>query len=174
MNTIDKRKEKAEKRAVWLRNYQRARGRALTRLAQQYPDQYKDILEQERLSDEANGKTWLDITGGLPIMVLVFLLAQIDTTTHLSPSKPTEIQRTKATWKEKNENRKLAKQYAWVAFGWRGGEWECLESLWTNESRFDHFASNQQGSSAFGIAQLLGERSRDPALQILRGLRTLY
>jgi hypothetical protein len=67
----------------------------------------------------------------LPIMVLVFLLAQIDTTTHLSPSKPTEIQRTKATWKEKNENRKLAKQYAWVAFGWRGGEWECLESLWT-------------------------------------------
>jgi hypothetical protein len=63
MKTIDKRKEKAEKRAVWLRNYQRARGRALTKLAQQYPDQYKDILEQERLSDEANGKTWLDITG---------------------------------------------------------------------------------------------------------------
>ena len=63
MKTIDKRKEKAERRAVWLRNYQRARGRALTKLAQQYPDQYKEILEQERLSDEANGKTWLDITG---------------------------------------------------------------------------------------------------------------
>jgi hypothetical protein len=63
MNTIDKRKEKAEKRAVWLRNYQRARGRALTRLAQQYPDQYKDILEQERLSDEANGKKWSDLSG---------------------------------------------------------------------------------------------------------------
>ena len=63
MKTIDKRKEKAERRAVWLRNYQRARGRALTKLAQQYPDQYKDILEQERLSDESNGKTWLDITG---------------------------------------------------------------------------------------------------------------
>ena len=63
MRTIDKRKEKAERRAVWLRNYQRARGRALTKLAQQYPDQYKEILEQERLSDEANRKTWLDITG---------------------------------------------------------------------------------------------------------------
>jgi len=63
MRTIDKRKEKAERRAVWLRNYQRARGRALTKLAQQYPDQYKEILEQERLFDEANGKTWLDITG---------------------------------------------------------------------------------------------------------------
>lgn len=67
MKTIDKRKEKAERRAVWLRNYQRARGRALTKLAQQYPDQYKDILEQERLFDEANGKTWLDITGATSI-----------------------------------------------------------------------------------------------------------
>jgi len=67
MKTIDKRKEKAERRAVWLRNYQRARGRALTKLAQQYPDQYKEILEQERLSDEANGKTWLDITGATSI-----------------------------------------------------------------------------------------------------------
>ena len=60
---LDKRKASAERRAVRLRNYQRARGRALVRLAQQYPDQYKELLEQERLSDEANGKTWVDITG---------------------------------------------------------------------------------------------------------------
>jgi hypothetical protein len=80
------------------------------------------------------------------------------------------MNRTKATWEEKGENRKLAKQYAWVAFGWRGREWECLESLWTNESRFDHFAQNPT-SSAFGIAQLLREQSRDPRIQILRGLK---
>jgi len=67
MKTIDKRRAYSEKRAVWLRNYQRARARALTRLAQQYPDQYKEILEQERLSDEANGKAWLDITGATSI-----------------------------------------------------------------------------------------------------------
>lgn len=60
---LDKRKASAEKRAVWLRNYQRARGRAMTRLAQQYPDQFKEILEEERLSDEANGKAWSDISG---------------------------------------------------------------------------------------------------------------
>ena len=63
METINRREQMARKRAVWLRNYQRARGRALTRLAQQYPDQFKEILEEERLSDEANGKTWLDISG---------------------------------------------------------------------------------------------------------------
>ena len=57
--SLDKREQMARKRAVWLRNYQRARGRALTRLAQQYPDQFKEILEEERLSDEANGKAWL-------------------------------------------------------------------------------------------------------------------
>ena len=61
--SLDKRKASAEKRAVWLRNYQRARGRALTRLAQKYPDQFKEILEEERLSDEANGKAWSDISG---------------------------------------------------------------------------------------------------------------
>ena len=60
---LDKREQMARKRAVWLRNYQRARGRALTRLAQKYPDQFKEILEEERLSDEANGKAWLDISG---------------------------------------------------------------------------------------------------------------
>jgi hypothetical protein len=77
----------------------------------------------------------------------------------------------KATWEEKRENKRLAKQYAWVAFGWKGRESECLVRLWTRESRFDHLASNQQGSSAFGIAQVLGEKSRDSRIQILRGLR---
>jgi len=71
---------------------------------------------------------------------------------------------------EKRENKRLAKEYAWVAFGWRGREWTCLLKLWTRESRFDHYAQNP-ASSAFGIAQLLGERSRKPELQILRGLR---
>jgi hypothetical protein len=87
MNTIDKRKEKAEKRAVWLRNYQRARGRALTRLAQQYPDQYKDILEQERLSDEANGKTWTGLSGRLLDNVLVVLRAPVGDDNTLIPQQ---------------------------------------------------------------------------------------
>jgi hypothetical protein len=112
---------------------------------------------------------------GVIVVLLSFPLMMIGLehvrTPHIDLSKPTQISRTKATWEEKGENRKLAKQYAWVAFGWRGREWECLHFLWTRESRFDHLASNQQGSSAFGIAQMLGERSREPAVQILRGLR---
>ena len=76
-----------------------------------------------------------------------------------------------ATWDEKQENRRIAKAYASAGWGWSGREWLCLHDLWTRESRFDHLASNQQGSSAFGIAQMLGEESRDPGIQILRGLR---
>jgi len=70
---LDKRKQSAEREAVRVRNYQRARQRALVRLRQKYPDQYKELLEQEKAKDEANGKTWLDITGatandlGIPV-----------------------------------------------------------------------------------------------------------
>jgi hypothetical protein len=32
-------------------------------LAQAYPDQYKEYLEEEKANDEQLGKKWLDITG---------------------------------------------------------------------------------------------------------------
>ena len=84
---LDKRRRNSEKRAVWLRNYQRARARALVRLAQQYPDQYKDLLEQERLSDEAKGKTWLDISGR----------TRADTRIHLHTSGNNDTSRSEQT-----------------------------------------------------------------------------
>jgi hypothetical protein len=81
------------------------------------------------------------------------------------------IESRKATQDEKNRNKKLAKDYASAGFGWQGREWECLKSLWTSESRFDNYATNKQGSSAYGIAQLLGERDSRAEYQILRGLK---
>jgi hypothetical protein len=63
MNQIVRRKESAERRAVRVRNYQRARARAFVRLRKAYPDQYREFLEQEKAKDEANGKAWLDIAG---------------------------------------------------------------------------------------------------------------
>ena len=59
----DKRTEYARRRAVWLRNYQRARGRVLSRLAQENPERYRELLEEERARDEAEGKSWLDLSG---------------------------------------------------------------------------------------------------------------
>ena len=81
------------------------------------------------------------------------------------------IENRKATQDEKNYNKKLAKDYTSAGFGWSGREWECLLSLWTSESRFDNYAKNQRGSSAYGIAQLLGEKDSRSEYQILRGLK---
>ena len=81
------------------------------------------------------------------------------------------IENRKATQDEKNYNKKLAKDYAAAGWDWRGREWACLKSLWTAESRFDNYAKNQRGSSAYGIAQLLRERDSRPEYQILRGLK---
>jgi hypothetical protein len=45
------------------RNYRRARDRALAKLSATYREEYLELLEEERKKDEAEGKSWLDISG---------------------------------------------------------------------------------------------------------------
>jgi hypothetical protein len=59
----EKRLKAAASQAVSYRNYRRARDRALVRLAQAYPDTYKELLEQEKAIDETQGRKWIDING---------------------------------------------------------------------------------------------------------------
>ena len=80
---------------------------------------------------------------------------------------PVISKRTKATQEEKKENRRIAREFAWAGYGWRNGQWDCINKLFTAESRFDHFADNPK-STAFGIGQVLGEKSHVPEIQILR------
>ena len=77
--------------------------------------------------------------------------------------------RTKATMEEKRENKTLAVDFA-RALGYNNNQIKCLVTLWTGESRFDHLADNKR-SSAYGVAQLLGEESSRAELQILHGIR---
>lgn len=60
---VEQRVQSAVNRAVWFRNYQRARSRAMTKLTQLYPETYKQLFEIERSIDEQEGKSWIDITG---------------------------------------------------------------------------------------------------------------
>lgn len=85
----------------------------------------------------------------------------------LLKGKPAIEERTQATMAEKKANKALAKRYAWVGYGWKDMEWRCLDYIFTKESRYDHLAKNRQGSSAYGIGQLLKETSKEPAIQIL-------
>lgn len=63
MTDLDRRIATAKRSAVIYRNYRRARERALTQLANAYPETYKELLEQEKIADEQLGKKWLDIDG---------------------------------------------------------------------------------------------------------------
>lgn len=63
MNDLERRLETAQRQAVRQRNYRRVRDRALTRLARAHQAEYKELLEQERAKDEAEGKAWRDISG---------------------------------------------------------------------------------------------------------------
>lgn len=58
MNEDKARTLAAVKQSVYYRNYRRARDRALVRLAQAHPDDYRTMFEEERARDEAEGKTW--------------------------------------------------------------------------------------------------------------------
>lgn len=57
-----------------------------------------------------------------------------------------------------------------IEYGWEPIDLACLIQLWTKESHWNHKADNPT-SSAYGIAQLLGETSKDPARQIRQGLK---
>jgi len=63
LSKLEKRLQSAADQAVRQRNYQRARQRAFTRLANAFPDIYRAYLEEEKMADEKMGKKWLDLDG---------------------------------------------------------------------------------------------------------------
>lgn len=63
MSKIERRIETAKLQAVRRRNYRRARDRALARLSRDYPNVYRNYLEEEIEADDKMGKKWLDISG---------------------------------------------------------------------------------------------------------------
>ena len=77
----EKRIETAKNIAVSYRNYRRARDRALARLANAHPENYKELLEQEKASDETQGRKWLDIDGNT---------AELDTRADVTASARTQ------------------------------------------------------------------------------------
>lgn len=80
-------------------------------------------------------------------------------------------QPTKATMEQKHANKVMAMKFAKAGYDWDLRQRQCIYKLFTKESRFDHLAKNQQGSSAYGIGQVLKETSKDPAIQILKAYK---
>ena len=117
--------------------------------------------------------TKLKVRSGLILTVLLLLLIhQYQQEEFLPTTHPIITAHTKATMEEKRENKRIVIEYS-AALGYTKREISCLVTLWSGESRFDHLAKNQRGSTAYGIAQLLGEHSSDPHIQVLHGIRYL-
>ena len=68
------------------------------------------------------------------------------------------------------ENPKKYAQNAIKAYNWDKSQYVCLSQLWGKESAWNYKADNPT-SSAFGIAQMLGETAKHPKKQIDNGLR---
>ena len=115
------------------------------------------------------------------ILALLFIFAWTFPLTHNVEVKlnitrpvvpaPKAVVQTKATWAQKNANKAMAMKFAKAGWGWDSTQRKCVHNLFMAESKFDHLAKNQQGSSAFGIGQMLREKSKDPAVQVLRAYR---
>ena len=104
--------------------------------------------------------------------MFAIVIAGIFSPTHLGIlDTPKPEAQTKATKEQKIANRIMAVKFASAGYGWDKKQQACIVKLFTAESRFEHLAKNRQGSSAYGIAQMLKEKSSDPAIQILRSYK---
>lgn len=106
------------------------------------------------------------------IIVVISLIAFAQSTKEVKNSTPVVAlvkEKTSATMVEKRANKVLVVSYL-GALGFDKRERGCAIALWDRESRFDHLADNKT-STAYGIAQLLTEHSKDPSIQVLHGVK---
>lgn len=83
----------------------------------------------------------------------------------MAPSlKPTPAEASEPDFKD------YASRIASLSYGWGDRQVSCLNKLWGKESAWNPEADNPT-STAFGIAQMLGETSKDGYEQIRNGLR---
>ena len=85
-----------------------------------------------------------------------------------APHKPVEIILTAEQIALQNPKQYAKDQFA--QYGWADEQFPCLGKLWGKESAWNHLADNPH-STAFGVAQMLGEDSLLISVQIARGLR---
>jgi hypothetical protein len=111
------------------------------------------------------------------VLILMFIFAWTFPLTHnvevkvnIGKALPKQVVQTKATPKQKYQNKVMAMRYAKAGWGWDRTQRRCAYALFMKESRFDHLADNPR-STAFGIGQVLKEKSKHPDIQILNAYK---
>jgi hypothetical protein len=109
-------------------------------------------------------KTWrIRITAGAYFAFLMTLLAPI------SPVHAPSFDWTEAH-AENVDYKAYAETMVTLEYQWANKEFICLSKLWGKESAWNPTADNPE-STAYGIAQMLNEKSDNGLVQIANGLR---
>ena len=110
----------------------------------------------------------------MPNLIKIKLIAIVITGFFISAAVPAQanapLQKAVHFNKLALQNPKLYALNRLKDYKWAKTEYQCLAQLWGKESAWNHLADNPK-STAFGIAQMLNEKSKDPAIQITNGLR---
>jgi len=109
-------------------------------------------------------KVWrVRFSVGIYFAVLMTLVAPISPV-HAPMLSPSNAQASEPDYKS------YARNTAWLDYQWGEKQFQCLDSIWTKESHWNPEADNPR-STAYGIAQMLNEDSRNGYEQISKGLR---
>ena len=100
----------------------------------------------------------------------IALLITVTTTAQAQAPEKKIVVKKPVTVKVVELNVKSYAQEKLKDYKWDNEQFSCLKILWTKESNWNPKSDNPQ-STAFGIAQMLNEKSTDPKKQIHNGLR---
>lgn len=121
-------------------------------------------IKNPRNAPTSRAKKW-----PIRIWAVVSLTALMTVSAPISAVKAPPFDQLKA-FAEDMDYQKYAAKLAFDKYGWGAKQFDCLDSIWTHESHWNPLADNPN-STAFGIAQMLGEDSRNGLEQISNGLR---
>ena len=108
----------------------------------------------------------------LRFYLVAYLTALMTFVAPLEPmiNPPVESANAEETFTVPITHKDFAAQTGMIVYGWNHDEFKCLDFIWTKESNWNPKADNPT-SSAYGIAQMLKEDSRNAFEQISNGLR---
>ncbi len=100
------------------------------------------------------------------VVIVVILGLAISLATPAYAQAPTFEKNISLAWTEPRAYARIVV----TSQGWAVKEYRCLAQLWGKESAWNYTADNPH-STAYGIAQMLGEKSKSPVTQIQHGIR---
>ena len=131
----------------------------------QKPELYEVMCMKKSLKIQLNNKS-LSRARLLFVTYLTGLITLVQPITPVhSPVLPPEV-----AYASQDEIKIFAMDLARTQYGWGYKEFLCVDNIFTRESHWNPKADNPR-STAYGIAQMLGEDSKECSIQVANGFK---